>query len=114
MTAKADLHVHSKASNRPPEWILRQFGAPESFTEPREVRHSWERLLERLFQAPAGGATVGAVGVAVDAGGTVRLPSALAVGAGAARSGGVPGLGLGAAGASEMRSTIGGWHDRQS
>ncbi|HEV3074810.1 MAG TPA: glycosyltransferase, partial [Thermoanaerobaculia bacterium] len=34
---KADLHVHSKASNRPPEWILRQFGAPESFTEPREV-----------------------------------------------------------------------------
>ncbi|HYL05847.1 MAG TPA: glycosyltransferase [Thermoanaerobaculia bacterium] len=37
MTGKADLHVHSKASNRPPEWILRQFGAPESFTEPREV-----------------------------------------------------------------------------
>jgi glycosyltransferase involved in cell wall biosynthesis len=37
MTAKADLHVHSKASNRPTEWILRQFGAPESFTEPREV-----------------------------------------------------------------------------
>ncbi|HLX09235.1 MAG TPA: glycosyltransferase [Thermoanaerobaculia bacterium] len=36
-TARADLHVHSKASNRPPEWILRQFGAPESFTEPREV-----------------------------------------------------------------------------
>ena len=37
MTAKADLHVHSKHSNRPSEWILRQFGAPESFTEPREV-----------------------------------------------------------------------------
>jgi glycosyltransferase involved in cell wall biosynthesis len=37
MTAKADLHVHSKASNRPTEWVLRQFGAPESFTEPREV-----------------------------------------------------------------------------
>ncbi len=36
-TSRADLHVHSKASNRPPEWILRQFGAPESFTEPREV-----------------------------------------------------------------------------
>jgi glycosyltransferase involved in cell wall biosynthesis len=36
-TGRADLHVHSKASNRPPEWILRQFGAPESFTEPREV-----------------------------------------------------------------------------
>lgn len=37
MTARADLHVHSKASNRPSEWILRQFGAPESFTEPKEV-----------------------------------------------------------------------------
>jgi glycosyltransferase involved in cell wall biosynthesis len=37
MSAKADLHVHSKASNRPSEWILRQFGAPESFTEPRRV-----------------------------------------------------------------------------
>ncbi|HEY0782835.1 MAG TPA: glycosyltransferase [Thermoanaerobaculia bacterium] len=36
-TAKADLHVHSKHSNRPTEWILRQFGAPESFTEPKEV-----------------------------------------------------------------------------
>jgi glycosyltransferase involved in cell wall biosynthesis/predicted metal-dependent phosphoesterase TrpH len=36
-TVRADLHVHSKASNRPTEWILRQFGAPESFTEPREV-----------------------------------------------------------------------------
>lgn len=37
MTAKADLHVHSKHSNRPSEWILRQFGAPESFTEPQEI-----------------------------------------------------------------------------
>jgi hypothetical protein len=37
MTAKADLHVHSKHSNRPSEWILRQFGAPESFTEPRKI-----------------------------------------------------------------------------
>ncbi|HVT60749.1 MAG TPA: glycosyltransferase [Thermoanaerobaculia bacterium] len=35
--ARADLHVHSKASNRPTEWILRHFGAPESFTEPKEV-----------------------------------------------------------------------------
>ena len=35
--SRADLHVHSKASNRPPEWILRQFGAPESYTEPKEV-----------------------------------------------------------------------------
>src|SRR5690242_15913500 len=37
MTARADLHVHSKHSNRPSEWILRKFGAPESFTEPREI-----------------------------------------------------------------------------
>lgn len=37
MTAKADLHVHSKHSNRPSEWILRQFRAPESFTEPKEI-----------------------------------------------------------------------------
>ena len=37
MAAQADLHVHSKHSNRPPEWILRQFGAPESYMEPREV-----------------------------------------------------------------------------
>jgi glycosyltransferase involved in cell wall biosynthesis len=37
MSARADLHVHSKHSNRPPEWILKQFGAPESYMEPREV-----------------------------------------------------------------------------
>lgn len=35
--ARADLHVHSKASNRPPEWILRQLSAPESYTEPKEI-----------------------------------------------------------------------------
>jgi glycosyl transferase family 4 len=37
MMARADLHVHSKHSNRPSEWILRQFQAPESYTEPLEV-----------------------------------------------------------------------------
>src|SRR5688500_4457424 len=37
MTARADLHVHSKHSNRPSEWILRTFRAPESFTEPLEI-----------------------------------------------------------------------------
>lgn len=35
--AKVDLHVHSKHSNQPAEWYLRQLGAPESFTEPLEV-----------------------------------------------------------------------------
>ncbi|HEV8579441.1 MAG TPA: glycosyltransferase [Thermoanaerobaculia bacterium] len=37
MTSRADLHVHSKHSNRPSEWILRQFRAPESYTEPLEI-----------------------------------------------------------------------------
>ncbi|MFL6201376.1 MAG: PHP domain-containing protein [Thermoanaerobaculia bacterium] len=37
MTSRADLHVHSKHSNRPTEWILRTFRAPESFTEPLDI-----------------------------------------------------------------------------
>jgi len=37
MTARADLHVHSKHSNQPSEWILRHFRAPESYTEPLEI-----------------------------------------------------------------------------
>lgn len=36
-TAKADLHVHSKYSDRPAEWFLRRIGAPECFVEPLEV-----------------------------------------------------------------------------
>lgn len=31
---KADLHVHSKYSKRPSEWILRKIGCSESYTEP--------------------------------------------------------------------------------
>lgn len=38
--SKADLHVHSKYSNRPTEWFLRRIGAPESFMEPLEVYHA--------------------------------------------------------------------------
>ena len=34
---KADLHVHSKYSKRPTEWILQKIGCPESFTEPTHV-----------------------------------------------------------------------------
>lgn len=34
MNAKADLHAHSKHSDRPGSWVLQQLGAPESFTEP--------------------------------------------------------------------------------
>jgi len=37
MTARADLHVHSKYSNRPAEWLLRTLRAPESFTEPLDI-----------------------------------------------------------------------------
>ncbi len=44
MPARADLHVHSKHSNQPSEWILRQFRAPESYTEPLEV---YRRCRER-------------------------------------------------------------------
>ncbi len=44
--AKADLHVHSKHSNERSEWYLRRLGAPESFTEPKEV---YRRCRERGF-----------------------------------------------------------------
>jgi hypothetical protein len=44
MTAKADLHVHTKHSNRPTEWVLKRFGAPESFTEPKAL---YRRCRER-------------------------------------------------------------------
>ncbi|MHB1155947.1 MAG: glycosyltransferase [Phycisphaerales bacterium] len=37
MQSRADLHVHSKYSDRPSEWFLRRVGAPESFMEPIEV-----------------------------------------------------------------------------
>ncbi len=37
MASRCDLHVHSKYSDRPTEWILRRIGAPECFTEPRAV-----------------------------------------------------------------------------
>jgi len=36
-TSKADLHVHTKYSNRPSEWVLRRIGSAECYTEPREV-----------------------------------------------------------------------------
>jgi glycosyltransferase involved in cell wall biosynthesis/predicted metal-dependent phosphoesterase TrpH len=34
---RIDLHVHSKHSKRPSEWILKQLGCPESFTEPLDL-----------------------------------------------------------------------------
>jgi len=35
--SKADLHVHSKHSDRPSEWFLRRIGSPESFVEPLAI-----------------------------------------------------------------------------
>jgi glycosyltransferase involved in cell wall biosynthesis len=45
--SKADLHVHSKYSDRPSEWFLRRIGAPECFVEPSEVyRRARQRGME--------------------------------------------------------------------
>ncbi len=35
--AKADLHIHSKFSNRPSEWVLQRLGAQQSYTTPEDV-----------------------------------------------------------------------------
>ncbi len=35
---KIDLHVHSKFSTRPSQWVLRKIGCPESFTDPFKLR----------------------------------------------------------------------------
>lgn len=37
VVSKADLHIHTKYSDRPSEWLLRRIGAPESFVEPLEL-----------------------------------------------------------------------------
>ncbi|HEY1066553.1 MAG TPA: PHP domain-containing protein, partial [Pirellulales bacterium] len=37
MRSRADLHIHSKYSNRPQAWILRRFNVPESFVEPLDL-----------------------------------------------------------------------------
>jgi len=34
---KADLHVHSKYSRRPSQWVLQKLGCPESFTDPERL-----------------------------------------------------------------------------
>ena len=36
---KADLHVHSRYSMRPSEWILKKLDCPESFTDPLHLYH---------------------------------------------------------------------------
>ena len=37
LQSKADLHVHSKYSDRPSEWFLRRIGSPESFVDPQAL-----------------------------------------------------------------------------
>jgi glycosyltransferase involved in cell wall biosynthesis len=37
MISKADLHIHSRFSTRSPEWLLRRFDIPDSYSEPREL-----------------------------------------------------------------------------
>ncbi|MGA3170272.1 MAG: glycosyltransferase [Chthoniobacteraceae bacterium] len=37
MTSKVDLHVHSRFSNRSPEWLLRRFDVPDSYTDPHKL-----------------------------------------------------------------------------
>jgi len=41
---RADLHVHSRRSAKPANWLAKQFSIPESFTEPR---HIYNVALER-------------------------------------------------------------------
>lgn len=47
MESRADVHVHSKYSDRPSEWILRRMGAPESYVEPLHIH---QRAQERGMQ----------------------------------------------------------------
>jgi glycosyltransferase involved in cell wall biosynthesis/predicted metal-dependent phosphoesterase TrpH len=38
--SRADLHIHSRYSDRPSEWFLRRIGAPESYVRPAEIYQS--------------------------------------------------------------------------
>jgi glycosyltransferase involved in cell wall biosynthesis len=35
--SRVDLHLHSKFSDRPSEWILRQLGMPQSYSQPEDL-----------------------------------------------------------------------------
>jgi glycosyltransferase involved in cell wall biosynthesis len=41
---KADLHVHSKYSKRPSQWVLQKIGCSESYTEPRHIYHTLRNM----------------------------------------------------------------------
>jgi len=34
---RIDLHIHSKFSKRPSQWVLQKIGCPESFSEPLDI-----------------------------------------------------------------------------
>lgn len=40
---RIDIHVHSKHSKRPSQWILQKMGCPESFTEPLKLYQTAKR-----------------------------------------------------------------------
>ncbi len=40
---KIDLHVHSKYSKRPSQWVLKKINCPESFTEPLQIYETARR-----------------------------------------------------------------------
>ncbi|GAB6059128.1 glycosyltransferase [Desulfonatronum parangueonense] len=39
-TTRADLHVHSKSSKRPSQWVLQKIGCAESYTEPSHIHRT--------------------------------------------------------------------------
>ncbi|EPR41948.1 glycosyl transferase group 1 [Desulfovibrio sp. X2] len=49
---KIDLHVHSRHSTRPSQWVLQKIGCPESFTDPRAIyRTARERGMDMVTVA---------------------------------------------------------------
>ncbi len=46
---KIDLHVHSKYSTRPSQWVLQKLGCQECYTEPRDLyRHAKKRGMSQV------------------------------------------------------------------
>lgn len=41
--SKADLHLHSRYSDRPSEWVLRKLGIPDSLSDPRQLYEKLRR-----------------------------------------------------------------------
>lgn len=47
MPSKADLHLHSRHSDRPPSWLLRKLNVPESHSDPAAL---YKTLMDRGMQ----------------------------------------------------------------